>query len=120
MESILDTVKSSLGVELDFSGYDESIILGINNALFSLNQLGVGIEEGYKILGNTETWGNFLGSVIDLEAAKGYVCLKTKLFFDPPTTSFLIGAIEKQIEEFAWRLSVQVYVPPLPEEPVEE
>jgi hypothetical protein len=37
---------------------------------------------------------------------KSYVFLKVKQLFDPPQTSYLITATEKQIQELEWRLNV--------------
>jgi hypothetical protein len=34
------------------------------------------------------------------------VFLKTRQLFDPPTTSYLIAATERQIQELEWRLNV--------------
>lgn len=35
-----------------------------------------------------------------------YVYLKVRMLFDPPTTSFHKDAMDKQISEYEWRLSV--------------
>ncbi|NIW34588.1 hypothetical protein GWM83_03400, partial [Candidatus Bathyarchaeota archaeon] len=46
MDSILLSIKESLGVEKDYSGFDGEIIMSINSAIFSLGQLGVGPTGG--------------------------------------------------------------------------
>jgi hypothetical protein len=33
--------------------------------------------------------------------------------FDPPTSSFVLEAMERQVKELEWRLYVQVYKPPV-------
>ena len=38
-------------------------------------------------------------------SVKSYVFLKVRQLFDPPQTSYLITAVEKQIEELEWRLN---------------
>ena len=111
MDSILVTTKKFLGVEDDYSGFDNDIILCINTAFMSLNQLGVGPPEGYKIASTNEDWEEVLGVVLNLEGVNSYVCLKVKLLFDPPTNSFLIDAIKNQITELEWRLTVQAEPP---------
>lgn len=111
MDSILMTVKQFLGVDSNYDGFDQDIIIAVNNALMTLNQLGVGPAEGYRILGFDETWGDLLGASIDLESAKSLICLKSRLLFDPPATSFLISAIERQITEMEWRLRLQAEPP---------
>jgi hypothetical protein len=107
MDSILGTIKKSLGIEDAFDGFDNDIILGINTALMSLNQIGIGPTEGYSITDSTQTWTDFLGDSTNVEAVKSHIGLKVRLLFDPPTNSFLIEAIKNQITEIEWRLAVQ-------------
>ena len=79
----------------------------------SLNQMGVGPESGFSISDKTKTWVDYLGANANLEAVKSYIYLKVRLIFDPPTSSSLIEAINRQIAELEWRLLIQVD-PPLP------
>jgi hypothetical protein len=115
MESILVSIRSGLGIEADFDGFDSEIIMAINNAIFSLNQLGIGPDGGFSITGIDETWDQLFDTVPNLEAAKSYILLKTRLEFDPPTTSFLVDAIDRQILEAGWRLMVEVDPDVVPE-----
>jgi len=106
-ESILLTVREALGVPKEYEGFDTQIIVGINSALMSLMQLGVGPSEGVTVTGITETWTDVLSVFTNIESVKAYILLKTRLLFDPPQTAHLVAAIEKQIDEIGWRLSVQ-------------
>jgi hypothetical protein len=45
---------------------------------------------------------------------KPYVIFKTKMAFDPPQTSYHINAVEKQIEQYEWRINHFREVEPLP------
>jgi len=107
MDSILNTVKTALGVEADYNGFDTNILLDINSAIFSLNQLGIGPVNGFVVIGEGETWENLLGNTNQFELVKSYILAKVRLSFDPPSNSFLVDAIQKQITEFEWRLLVQ-------------
>jgi len=107
MDSILNTVKMALGVELNYTGFDIQILLDINSAIVNLNQLGVGPRSGFVVKGESESWTDLLGSSNLLEPAKSYIVHKVRLSFDPPTNSFLIDAIQQQIRELEWRLMVQ-------------
>lgn len=107
MNSILNTVKTALGVEADYNGFDTNILLDINSAIFSLNQLGVSPVSGFIVKGEGETWEDLLGNTILFELVKSYIVLKVRLSFDPPNNSFLVDAIQKQIGEYEWRLLVQ-------------
>lgn len=106
MDSILLSIKKALGVEDDYDGFDTEIIMHINAALFTLNQLGVGVD-GYSISGIQETWAMFLTGFTGVESVKTYVYLTVRLLFDPPTNSFLVTSFEKQIEQLQWRLMVK-------------
>lgn len=106
LKSILDSTKQVLGIEPDYTAFDQDVIMAINSAFSTLNQLGVGPEEGFFISDKTTEWDEFIGDDIRLNAVRTYVCLRVRLIFDPPATSFAIQAIEKQIEELAWRINV--------------
>lgn len=107
MDSILTSIKKMLGIREDYEHFDQDIIIHINSVFLVLNQLGVGPKEPYSITGPDETWADFFldGSTINL--VKSYVYLKVRLIFDPPTTGVLHEAMERQIQEFEWRLNVQ-------------
>ena len=118
MESILTSIKKLLGPEEDYTHFDTDIMIHINSALMTLNQLGVGPETGLFITGAGETWTSLIGNRKDIEGIKTYIYLKVRLIFDPPTSGFLIDAIERQISEFEWRLNIQMDKPVT--EPAEE
>jgi hypothetical protein len=115
MLSILNTIKKMLGVQLDDDAFDVDIIVSINSVLMSLSQLGVGSASGFSITGTSETWDQFLGDAVNVEAVKSYIYLKVRLLFDPPTVSTLIDAMNRQITEFEFRLNIQVEPVTIPE-----
>ena len=106
MDSILNTIKKLLGIDPEYDPFDTDVIVGINSALMTLTQVGVGPREGFLIRDSTETWKDFVGDRKDLESIKSFVHLKTKLVFDPPTNSFTIDALERQADEYLWRISI--------------
>lgn len=107
MESILTSIKKLLGIEAEYTHFDQDIMIGINSAFMALGQLGIGPDLGFVISGDTEKWSDLLGARKDLEAVKTYVYLKTRLGFDPPSNAFLVEAMERQITQLEWRLNVQ-------------
>lgn len=113
MDSILTSIKKLLGIEEEYTQFDTDIIVGINSALMTLSQLGVGLTTSFMITDKTSTWVDFLGDKNDIEGVKLHVYLKTRLSFDPPSNSFLIDAIKEQIKELEWRLNVQVEPAPV-------
>lgn len=107
MESILESVKKYLGIEPTYTHFDGDLILDINSVFPILYQLGVG-PEGFEISDANESWTEYLGDAAYKSLVRTYVCLKTKLLFDPPSNSFLVEAIKDQIKEIEWRLNVYV------------
>lgn len=107
MGSILTSIKKLLGIDEEYTHFDEDIILHINSAFMSIMQLGVGPEDGFTIQDATAVWEDFAGPRKDLEAIKTLVYFKTRLAFDPPQNSFLVEAIKNQIAEHEWRINVQ-------------
>ena len=49
MDSILTSIKKLLGIAEDYTHFDDDIIIHINSAFSSLNQLGVGPSYGFHI-----------------------------------------------------------------------
>jgi hypothetical protein len=108
LDSILQSTKKLLGIESDYTHFDIDLILHINSVLMGLTQMGVGPEEGFSITNEEDTWGDFLGTVTNLEGVKSYIALKVRLVFDPPTSSSVSDAINRYIQELEWRLNNQV------------
>lgn len=107
MESILTSVKRTLGLTSDYTQFDDEIILHINSVFLILNQLGVGPESPFSISSEEALWTDFLDGT-SLELVKSYMYLKVKLLFDPPLSSSVIEASNRMISEFEWRLNVAV------------
>lgn len=107
-DSILQTIKALLGPDSDYEVFDSDILIFINAALATLNQLGVGPKDGFKITGFDETWDEFIGDSERLDSVKQYIYLKVKLAFDPPSTSYVLTAYENMCKELEWRLNVAV------------
>lgn len=108
MTSILNSIKKLLGASLDDTTFDDEIIMFINDALMTLNQLGVGPEEGFVIVDATANWSDFVGDVKNIEGVKTYVFVCVKLVWDPPTISFVLEAYQKKKAEGEARLPMQV------------
>lgn len=104
--SILNSVKKVLGIDADFKAFDTDVIMHINSVFFTLNQIGIGPVDGFAIEDDSAEWVDFLGTDKRLNAVKTYMYLRVRLLFDPPPTSFGIEAMQKQVVEHEWRLSV--------------
>lgn len=105
-DSILGTIKKMLGIAEGDDAFDTDVVVCINSAIMTANQLGVG-EDGFMITGPNETWGSFIGSSPQLEAVKHYIYMCVRIAFDPPTSSSALNSLEKMRDELTWRLNVQ-------------
>ena len=104
--SILNTIKEMMGIEIEETAFDNDIIVHINTVFFILNQLGVGPTEPFIIRDEYATWDNFISDSTNLESIKTYMYLKVKLLFDPPQSSSHVEALKQSASEFEWRLNL--------------
>jgi len=107
-DSILIGVKKLLGLAEEYTAFDFDVIIHVNSALGTLHQLGVGPADGFMIEDDTATWTDFFDGDNRLNAIKSYVYLKTRILFDPPTTGYLVDAVNQAIKESEWRLNVVI------------
>lgn len=106
MDSILDSIKEQIGITPECTDFDNIIITHINSAFFTLSQLGVGPAVPFTITDKTAVWTDFMPEISNFQAVKSYMYLKVQLLFDPPTSSAIADAKNRQISEFEWRLNV--------------
>lgn len=106
MESILTSIKKLLGIAEDYPHFDSDIIIHINSILTIVSQLGIGPKEGFLITGPSEQWSDFIEHPKLYEMVKTYIYLRVRLLFDPPQSSALMDAMNRQANELEWRLSI--------------
>lgn len=104
--TILSDIKKQIGIVPDYTAFDDQILLDINAAFNTLHQLGVGPEEGFLVDADTE-WETYI-STKRLNFIKSYISMKVKVMFDPPSSSFALDALNKQIAEYEWRITSEV------------
>lgn len=104
MEYILNSVKRFLGPGEGDDYFDKDIILHINSAFSRLCQLGVGPSKPFKIRSSAEKWTDFIEDG-QQEDVKEYVELSVKKVFDPPASSFLMEALNQEIDKLEWLLN---------------
>lgn len=105
-DSILKSTKKILGLSEQYNAFDLDIITHINSAISVLSQIGVGPGGGFAIEDESAVWSDLgeLGDATNL--IKTYLYLKVRILFDPPGTSYLIEALNKQLEEHEARISI--------------
>lgn len=104
MESILETVKTSLGIMPEYEHFDQAIIGYINMTLATIQQLGVGNDGGFRVVDASNQWSEFIPDEPKYEIVKTYVSQKVRVAFDPPSSSFVLEALNKSIAELEWRI----------------
>lgn len=102
----MTSIKKLLGITEEYEHFDAGLILDINSVLSSLTQIGVGPAEGFSIKTKEETWEQLLPNDPRLNFVKSYVHLKVRLLFDPPLSSAVMEAINRQISELEWRIHI--------------
>ena len=106
--SILDSIKESLGIIPEYTHFDATLIMHINSVFMILNQIGVGPEKGFTIHDAAAIWEDFLPEDnTNYEAVKTYIGAKVKLMFDPPTGSVHMECLKQLISELEWRLNLE-------------
>ena len=104
MDSILNTIRKLCQISDGDTSFDTELIIFINSALAILTEIGVGLSDGFEIAGDTETWKNFYGEDVNKTLIQNYVRLKVVLDFDPPSSSFVLESLKKELSEIEWRL----------------
>ena len=109
MDVIVTTTKELSGVMAEYDNFDKDFVMYINSVFLVLKQLGVGPAEGFVVtLNGKETWEDFIpDNRILRESVKAYMGNKVRLQFDPPTSSALLEALTRNVNEFEWRLNAE-------------
>lgn len=105
-DSILLSVKKVLGIAIEDEAFNPDLVMAINTILMAVRQFGVGEQAAFNIVDENSKWGDFADKIDDLAALKTYVTLRTRLIFDPPSSSALIDVIKETIKECEWRLYI--------------
>lgn len=107
-DSILLTVKKLIGGadSETYDHFDLDLILHINTILAILDQLIPESEKPFRITGPDETWDDIGLDEDHLALLKDYVFIRTRLIFDPPSSSFVLDALKKTADELEFRISV--------------
>lgn len=107
IKSILNSTKKLLNIHPDDTSFDEELLMHINSVFATLNQLGVGPDDGFYIDDADVEWDTYPVSKHILNQVKIYMGLCIRLIFDPPESSFAMDALKEQRDEKGWRLQVQ-------------
>lgn len=101
--SVLADVKNMLGIEWDNYDFDNELKIFINSAFSTLEMLGAPTRA--TAVDQEATWEQLLGPTNPPEI-KPFVFAKVKQLFDPPQNAFLVTAMQHQLDELSWRITV--------------
>jgi len=115
LESILESVRKTLGPTSEYTYFDSDLIMHINTYFLSLYRLGVGADptKPFSITGPGETWNDFTGGDPKWNAVKTYMCMKVRLAFDPPQSSFVLNSMKEEADRIEWELRMVAETPAL-------
>ena len=103
--SVLADVKAFNGIAWDNYDFDIELRIYINAALNTLTELGVDVKA--YVTNQEIDWPQVFEHAFP-EEVKPFVYLKVRQLFDPPQNAFLVSAIDKQLQELAWRINIHV------------
>ena len=107
-DSILMTIRKLVCGDPYADHFDTDLLVHINACFSILNQLGVGPENGFVVTDETQSWSSYSDNDRILNMVKTYITLKVRVIFDPPLTSSVLEAMNKEISQLEWRLNVAV------------
>ena len=105
-DSILTSIKKLMGLTAEYDAFDQDILILINSVLFELEQIGVKAKDGFSLTDKTVVWSDYSDDDRLLNALKPYIYMKTKLTFDPPTSSGALDSMNRIIDRFEWRINL--------------
>ena len=104
--SILEDVKKFCQIPDFDDGFDTELLILINSTLMSIAQISAKAQSGTLVTGSEDTWASLIEGDDEMEGIKAYVCMKVKMIFDPPSSSFVLEAYKNEIAELEWRLHI--------------
>lgn len=106
-ESILDSIRKIIGNgDLD-TYFNPDLIFAINSVLMEAHSMGL-LNDNYAISDNTKTWRDILlhEGQINLHALISWTALRTRLLFDPPTSSILLNSMNEEAKRLEWYIYI--------------
>lgn len=105
MTNVLNTIKKLIGIPAMDTSFDIDLVIYINTCLVILNQLGLSDLGLATTIDEDTSWADITAGRPELDIIKTYICHKTKLMFDPPTSNVLLQSMTKVIDELEWRIA---------------
>lgn len=115
-DSILTSVKKYLGPDEYYTVFDQDIVMNINAAFSTLDQVGLTFQTSFMVVDEEQTWDDYFNAIatsddiwlneMNREMVRQYVYISVRIVFDPPTSSFVLTSLENRLKELEWRINV--------------
>ena len=115
-DSILTSVKKYLGPDEYYTVFDQDIVMNINAAFSTLDQVGLTFQTSFMVVDEEQTWDDYFNAIVtsddiwlnemNREIVRQYVYISVRIVFDPPTSSFVLTSLENRLKELEWRINV--------------
>lgn len=105
-ESVLVSIKKLLNIDVEDTSFDPDLIILINGEFMTLQQLGIGPEEGLSIRDYSTCWSEFFDDPMLIDIIATYIYLRVRMVFDSTASSVVADSINSKIAEMTWRLNV--------------
>lgn len=107
MDSILKHVKKYLNINEEDTFYDTDLVMLINGAIDRLKDIGYKHDSTFTITGPDETWDEYIGEDNRKNSIMDYICLKTRMEFNPPQGSSMLDVCKSRLDELEYTLYVR-------------
>lgn len=103
MESILDTVKKYCNISPDDDAFDTDILVSIGGVFATLFQIGAITDNNFIVNDGTANWSDLTEDRVLMNMVRNYVCIATKMQFDPPAGAAM-SEYKSKVQELEWRI----------------
>lgn len=106
-ESILTSIKKLIGLTEEDTSFDLDVIIAINTAIETLEQIGVQGTVGFFVTSSDEVWDDYLPNQNEVfSMIKNFIAIKVKQLVDPTQSSILKEILDAQIHELTVRINI--------------
>lgn len=108
-DSILGSIKNLLGISEEDNSFDKDIMIHINSVFGTLYQIGVGTKTSFRISDKVVKWSEMFQNYLNVVSMIiDYTYMRVHLVFDPPTSSFVLESLQREIKELQWRIQYEI------------
>lgn len=105
-ESILDSTKKYIGFDESYEVFNDDVLSAINRAFATICQIN-GERNEFVVENNQTEWSDFTNNAKLLGLVREYVHKRARKSVDPPTSSIVMNALNEDLDELEWRISIE-------------